>query len=154
MKHSRLPLPCHEPAGLNEFSYGSELTSCKSLVTLPTFVPLHNRRLYWRRSEHWSLPPPPSSILSFFFSIPLSRERPAYVNPVWVEGKFSPGSCCSALWYETDLSRVEAGAYATSLHKCWDLCFQVWFLWRLFCPSASTYGFAHVEADQVEIDLW
>lgn len=54
---------------------------------------------------------------------------------------------------------MEAGGYATSLSaQILGLGFlmqssQVWSLWQLFCPNGITYGFAHLEEDQVEIVL-
>lgn len=90
---------------------------------------------------------------------PLSGELPTDVEPFWTEGKFSPGSHGPILWYKADLSRMEAGAYATSCFaQILGLGFlmqssQDWSLWQLFCPNAITYGFAHLEEDQVEIVL-
>lgn len=40
---------------------------------------------------------------------------PGNCQPSCTEGKFSPGTRCSSLWCEIDLSRLEAGAYASSL---------------------------------------
>jgi len=59
--------------------------------------------------------PPFSGVLSLAFSLPLSGELPADVEPFRTERKFSHGSRRPILWYKADLSRMEAGGYATSL---------------------------------------